>query len=550
MKPIKGLIPGTFFFISIFITAYFFSYFLKQVPDYFSALLIAISALVFSFLFLKWDKRTTQSVMENSPANPEELEEAYLKLAEAKTSLLSKEESLRKFSRIIEQSPTSIVITDLKGNIEYVNPRFTDVSGYSYEEAIGQNPRILKSGEIPPEGYKEMWETITSGKIWRGEFHNKKKDGTLYWEFAHIAPVKNHQGKVTHYIAVKENITLKKSIDEARKMYAKALHNIRDMVTLVDLKGNIIYVNEAFCAAFKYQDEQILGKNFRVLLPADTPEEISDRLFNSKNSEGWNGDIRCITRQGHIFYTAMSTSAIKDENDKIIAFAGISRDLTEERTVQENKRKAEMLATIQELAGSVSHEFSQPLQALNNYISLLKMGKINKDYLNNSARAVDRIAELVDNLAEITSIQKQDYLNSKIINLKASALTKQELAHKRILVVDDEEQILETVTEMLQIAGYECDGASDGLEALQKISKQTYQLIISDINMPRMSGVRLFEKLQAISYKGAFVFLTGYSVPNEINYFINEIDGLLNKPVDMHKLIEIVQKILGKAEKE
>lgn len=548
MKSIKGLIPGAFFFVSIFITALFLNSFLKQAPNYFSALLIAGSAVVLFYILSKWDKITPPSANENSPADPQTLEEAYLKLAEAKTNLLSKEESLRKFSHIIEQSPTSIVITDIKGNIEYVNPRFCEVTGYAYEEAIGQNPRILKSGEIPPEGYKELWKTITSGETWRGEFHNKKKDGTLYWEFAHIAPVKNHKGEVTHFIAVKENITNKKAIDEARKMYAKALHSIHDMVTIVDLQGNIIYVNDAFCSAFKYQEEQILGKNFRVLLPADTPEKVTGRLFNIQNPEDWNGDIRCITRQGHIFYTAISTSAIKNENDKIIAFAGISRDLTEERTVQENKRKAEMLATVQELAGAVSHEFSQPLQALSNYISLLKMGRIKKEYLNNSELAIKRIAELVDNLAEITSIQKQDYLNSKIIDLKASALKKQNLAHKRILVVDDEEQILETVTEMLRISGYECDGAANGLEALQKISKQQYQLVISDINMPRMSGIRLFEKLQAIGYKGAFVFLTGYSVPNEMNYFINEIDGLLNKPVDMYKLTGIVKKLLGTGE--
>ena len=550
MKFIKGLIPGALFFISILIAVFFFNSFLQQAPRYFSTLLIAGSAVVLFYLFRKWDKTINRNAIEISPASPEELEEAYFKLAEAKTSLLNKEESLRKFSRIIEQSPTSIVITDIKGNIEYVNPRFCEVTGYTYEEAIGQNPRILKSGEISLEGYKELWQTITSGETWRGEFHNRKKDGTLYWEFAHIAPVKNQLGKVTHFIAVKENITTKKAIDETRKMYAKALHSIRDMVILVDLKGNILYVNDAFCTVFKYSEKQIFGKNFRVLLPADTSEKVSDRLFNSQNFEGWNGDIRCITRQGQIFYTAMSTSAIKDEKEKTIAYASISRDLTEERTVQENKRKADMLATVQELAGSVSHEFSQPLQALNNYISLLKMGRIKKEYLNNSELAINRIAELVDNLAEITSIQKQDYLNSKIIDLKASALKKQKLAHKRILVVDDEEQILETVPEMLSISGYECDGAADGLEALQKISKQQYQLIISDINMPRMSGIRLFEKLQTIGYKGAFVFLTGYSVPNEMNYFMNEIDGLLNKPVDMHKLIGIVKKILGKTDKE
>ncbi len=543
MKSIKGLIPAAVFFAAIFSVAFLLNSSLKQASGSFTSLLIAVTAVVLFILFRRWTSPKSASVA------PGRLEEVEQKLARAKTDTLDKKESLRKFSRIIEQSPVSIVITDINGNIEYVNPRFCEVTGYTYEEAIGQNPRILKSGEMTAKGYKKLWQTISSGETWRGEFHNKKKDGTLYWEFAHIAPVKDSEGKVTHYFAVKEDITIRKTLEKAQKMYANALHSIRDMVVLVDLKGKITYVNDALCTTFKYKEKQLLGKNFRVLLPADTPDELFEKFFNTDKSKSWSGDVRCVTRQGHIFYTAMSTSVITDEKGHPIAFAGISHDLTEEREIQENIRKAEMLTTVQELAASVSHEFSQPLQALNNYISLLKMGNIKKEYLINSELSVKRIAELVDNLAEITSIQKQDYLNTKIIDLKASALKKKDLAHKRILVVDDEQQILETVTEMLRIAGYECDGASDGLEALQKISKQQYQMIISDINMPRMSGLRLFQKLQTIGYKGAFVFLTGYSVPNEISYYINEIDGLLNKPVDMHKLIDIVKKILGQTEK-
>src|SRR5271169_6905670 len=90
-------------------------------------------------------------------------------------------EALRKFSRAVEQSPASVVITDTGGNIEYVNPKFTQVTGYSGDEVLGMNPRILKSGEQPPAVYRELWETITAGGEWRGEFHNRKKNGDLFW---------------------------------------------------------------------------------------------------------------------------------------------------------------------------------------------------------------------------------------------------------------------------------------------------------------------------------------------------------------------------------
>lgn len=126
------------------------------------------------------------------------------------------EEQLRKLSRAVEQSPASIVITGITGDIEYVNPRTCELTGYAYEEIIGQNPRILKSGEMPAEGYKRMWETIRAGGEWRGEFHNRKKSGELYWEFASISPIRDAGGKITHFLAVKEDVTDRKRVDEER----------------------------------------------------------------------------------------------------------------------------------------------------------------------------------------------------------------------------------------------------------------------------------------------------------------------------------------------
>jgi PAS domain S-box-containing protein len=123
------------------------------------------------------------------------------------------EEALRKLSRAVEQSPVTIVVTDTSGIVEYVNPQFESTTGYSAEEAIGQNPRILQSGEMPLEKYEELWAAITSGHEWRGEFHNKRKDGTFYWEQASISPIKSADGTITHFLAVSEEITERKRIE-------------------------------------------------------------------------------------------------------------------------------------------------------------------------------------------------------------------------------------------------------------------------------------------------------------------------------------------------
>ncbi|MFA6030923.1 MAG: PAS domain S-box protein [Elusimicrobiota bacterium] len=131
------------------------------------------------------------------------------------------EEELRKLSLAVQQSPAAIVVTDVAGNIEYVNPKFTELTGYAPEEALGKNPRILKSGEQPAEFYRELWTTILGGGTWKGELHNRKKDGELYWETVSISPVKNAEGVVTHFVAVKEDVS-------ERKRAAEELARARD----------------------------------------------------------------------------------------------------------------------------------------------------------------------------------------------------------------------------------------------------------------------------------------------------------------------------------
>jgi PAS domain S-box-containing protein len=137
---------------------------------------------------------------------------------------------LQKVLKAIEQSSASIVISDVKGNIEYVNPAFTSLTGYSIEEAIGQNPRILKTDYTPPLEYDHLWDNLTHKQEWSGEFCNKKKNGEIYWEYAVISPVLNDAGEITNYVAVKENITVQKILQEdQRKLTADLVKRNQDL---------------------------------------------------------------------------------------------------------------------------------------------------------------------------------------------------------------------------------------------------------------------------------------------------------------------------------
>ena len=145
------------------------------------------------------------------------------------------EEKLRLYQRAVEQSPATVVITSPGGSIEYVNPKFTQLTGYSLQEALGKNPRILKSGEQSPEFYRDMWETLSGGREWRGEFHNRKKNGELYWEFASISPMLNEKGETTHYLAVKEDVTARRNAEEALRLSEQKLR-VRNLQMERDLK--------------------------------------------------------------------------------------------------------------------------------------------------------------------------------------------------------------------------------------------------------------------------------------------------------------------------
>ena len=165
-------------------------------------------------------------IQELRKENPD----TYFKIAEKRQT----EEKISKLLVGIEQSPAAVVITDIKGNIEYVNPKFVQLTGYTFREAIGKNPRILKSGEQPQAFYKEMWDSITSGKDWHGEFHNRKKNGEFYWEFASISPVRNKDGEITNYIAVKEDVTERKNLDQMKQDFVNTVaHEVRAPLAIV-----------------------------------------------------------------------------------------------------------------------------------------------------------------------------------------------------------------------------------------------------------------------------------------------------------------------------
>jgi PAS domain S-box-containing protein len=165
-------------------------------------------------------------------------EKRFIVLAKDITEKKIENDKLSQLKHAVEQSTSSIVITNLEGNLEYVNHQFLKTTGYTYEEVIGNNPRMINSGCTKKEEYKNMWDTINSGGTWHGEFLNKKKNGDLFWEEVIISPVRNEKGEIINFLAIKNDITnQKKTIEKLRKIAWDQSHQVRGPLT--DILGII-----------------------------------------------------------------------------------------------------------------------------------------------------------------------------------------------------------------------------------------------------------------------------------------------------------------------
>ena len=209
------------------------------------------------------------------------VEEKVAQLSAALTEREQAEEQLTKLSLAVQQSPASVVITDPRGVIAYVNPHFTKATGYAAEEAIGQSPSILKSGFHPAEFYQQMWDTIRAGREWRGELCNRKKDGTLYWELTSISPIRNAQGDVTNLVAVKEDVTEQK-LTEERLVKQTALLRVINQVLEKTLACDSDEQVASVCLSFA---EKLTGSMFGLIGELNAAGRLDTIALSDP---GWN----------------------------------------------------------------------------------------------------------------------------------------------------------------------------------------------------------------------------------------------------------------------
>ena len=261
------------------------------------------------------------------------------------TDYKHKEDKLRKLSQAVEQSPISIVITDLDGNIEYANPKACETTGYTIEELKGNNPRVLKSGETSKDEYQYLWESISHGNTWRGTFHNKRKNGELYWESSQITPITDENGNIKSYLAIKEDITERKKIQEelvkSEELFSQIADQSKTVIWEVDPMGLYTYVSPLAEIIWGYPIDEITGKKyFFDLHPAAGREEFKKAVLESIHRKEHFSDLQnqIITKDNRTIWVSTNGIPVLDHHNNLIGYWGADNDITE-RTLAEEALK-------------------------------------------------------------------------------------------------------------------------------------------------------------------------------------------------------------------
>jgi PAS domain S-box-containing protein len=324
------------------------------------------------------------------------------------------ETSLLKFSRAVEQSPATIVITDVKGVIEYVNPAFTKITGFTMDEAIGKSPRILKSGLHPREFYRKLWGTILHGNIWSGEILNRNKNGELFWEDVSISPVKDDKGIITHFVGIKEDITERKKIEHELRKLSQAVHESNVSVVITNEKGDIQYVNPYFSVASGYSNQEVLDKNPRILKSEYHPVEYFRELWDTiLAGKVWQGEFCNRRKNGELYWEQATLTPIKNPEGTITHLISIQVDITRLKQVQNELVKAKDAADAATRAKSdflahMTHELRTPLNAILGYTNLLSLQvreEPEKNYLQSIQSSGKSLLNLINDLLDLSKIE-------------------------------------------------------------------------------------------------------------------------------------------------
>jgi PAS domain S-box-containing protein len=383
-------------------------------------------------------------------------------LAIARDNAIRQSNELRKYFLAMEQSGNTIVITDTDGKIEYANPKFEALTGYSRTETLGNNPRVLKSGEHNAAFYKNLWDTISAGAIWHGELHNRRKNGSLFWESATIAPLVNAEGQITNYIAIKEDISAEKELQaqlleqnealtrevkarqrttlllqESEARFRQIVENASDLIYRTDIHGCFTYTNPTVLRLMHCEDDSaMLGKHYLELAQPSARHKLKrfyDHQYLARTPATYY-EFPIMTQDGREIWLGQNVQLITD-GDEILGFQAVAREITEIKQAHEalsisRDRALEASRLKGQLLSRVSHELRTPLGAILGYAELLAMNTFG-DLNAGQQDAAHQIMDSADYLSKmVNDLLDQAQVESKKMSLHRHAFSPAALLNK------------------------------------------------------------------------------------------------------------------------
>jgi PAS domain S-box-containing protein len=499
---------------------------------------------------------------------------------------------INKLFRAVEQSPASIVISDIKGSVEYVNPKFTEVTGYSYQEVVGHNPRILKSGHTSSEEYNEMWKTISNGNVWSGVFLNIKKDGSTYWESATISPIKNKKNEITHYVAVKEDITEKKQIyedliiaknkaEESNQIKSHFLANMSHEIRtpLNGILGFLELIKDESITAKERNDYiDIINKSGIRLL-----ETINDIIEMSKIEAGFSKlepeqvDVIDLLNDLYRFFKPQTDSknlqlipefqnkyaALKLVSDKN-KLNGILTNLIKNAIkftdsgfikIDINQSDEGVLFSVSDSGRGIPSDkieaiFDRFIQSDNSYTRGhegsglgLSISSAYVELMGGKIWAESEVEKGSSFHVFLPFICKEEpEVTQPVVRIEKM----ENVNNQTILIAEDEDDNYQFLNIVLTRLGYHTYHAKTGLEAIHLLeSNKEIALVLMDIKMPEMSGIeatieiRKSNKIIPIIAQSAFLKTGNEDLINE-----NGFTDYLMKPIKKDLLIAFLKKYL------
>ncbi|OEH84942.1 hypothetical protein BHU72_07050 [Desulfuribacillus stibiiarsenatis] len=522
-----------------------------------------------------------------------------------------RDELIRKLSSAVEQSPSTVVITDTQGVIEYINPKFTALSGFTIEEISGKKPNVLKSGFLPEHIYKSLWHTISSGQEWRGELLNRKKNGDLYWEHASISPIRDETGAITHYLKVAEDVTNRKRVEEELKeakeaairaseaksaFLANMSHEIRTPMNVIIGMTELVLDTKLEAEQQEYlnmvrDSGNLLLKIINQILDFSKIEagklelekmtfpfhETIMRLVKIQSVAAREKGITLDLNFDHNIPDLLEGDAIRLQQVLInlignaIKFTNLGGVTLQVQLVETKEDKVVIRMAVQDTGMGIAtnkidrlfESFSQVESSFTKKYEGTGLGlAISKKLVELMGGTIAVESEVgrgsVFHFTVCFALAKQQIELNPTISREVSSMINETAVNRslRILLVEDKPMNQRLATAILQKKGWQVTTANNGLIAVEILQKELFDIILMDIQMPVMNGIEAtteIRKLEKMTNRSVtpIVAMTANAMKGEEEKYIQiGMDDYITKPFVTEELYTKIESLVLKASQD